>query len=326
MSPIEKESCISFDSYIKPQLMPLSNIVRSRCISFDSYIKPQLRVDYQLFIRVVYLLIPTSNHNSRPLAYGGAPVVYLLIPTSNHNTVIRLQRLQTLYIFWFLHQTTTGWLHWKLVHSCISFDSYIKPQLGSEWLGLASCCISFDSYIKPQLIMLKLKVLMRCISFDSYIKPQHLLWLILILRCCISFDSYIKPQPYLLPALLSNVVYLLIPTSNHNNTQGVLARLGLYIFWFLHQTTTIGRFRLLPNCCISFDSYIKPQLRNYPRETTAGCISFDSYIKPQPRVCLPTMPSVVYLLIPTSNHNSLLSRSRHRIVVYLLIPTSNHNI
>ena len=40
---------------------------------------------------------------------------------------------------------------------------------------------------------------------------------------------------------------------------------------------------MLPNeCCISFDSYIKPQpIRPY---SVYGlrCISFDSYIKPQP--------------------------------------------
>ena len=35
----------------------------NRCISFDSYIKPQrVGIDRNLF-KVVYLLIPTSNHN-----------------------------------------------------------------------------------------------------------------------------------------------------------------------------------------------------------------------------------------------------------------------
>ena len=33
------------------------------CISFDSYIKPQLINAFQLRLLVVYLLIPTSNHN-----------------------------------------------------------------------------------------------------------------------------------------------------------------------------------------------------------------------------------------------------------------------
>ena len=34
-----------------------------------------------------------------------------------------------------------------------------------------------------------------------------------------------------------------------------------------------------------------------------GCISFDSYIKPQPSTGLQLVGFVVYLLIPTSNHN-----------------------
>ena len=33
------------------------------CISFDSYIKPQLDKDKIIVSVVVYLLIPTSNHN-----------------------------------------------------------------------------------------------------------------------------------------------------------------------------------------------------------------------------------------------------------------------
>ena len=55
------------------------------------------------------------------------------------------------------------------------------------------------------------------------------------------------------------------------------------------------------------------------------CISFDSYIKPQPysRFCICNV--VVYLLIPTSNHNLLLCVIKTNMVVYLLIPTSNHN-
>ena len=145
--------------------------------------------------------------------------------------------INELLIFWFLHQTTTlpcpNW--WQV--SCISFDSYIKPQLNS-YLGLMKhCCISFDSYIKPQLLTERTR--------------NHI------------------------------VVYLLIPTSNHNHYLLCCVVLKLYIFWFLHQTTTRRLFCCVPNCCISFDSYIKPQPRCRPWRAR----------------------SVVYLLIPTSNHN-----------------------
>ena len=56
-----------------------------------------------------------------------------------------------------------------------------------------------------------------------------------------------------------------------------------------------------------------------------GCISFDSYIKPQPAIVYTCNGHVVYLLIPTSNHNQWVERTAERHVVYLLIPTSNHN-
>ena len=77
----------------------------------------------------------------------------------------------------------------------------------------------------------------------------------------------------------------------------------LYIFWFLHQTTTLS---------ISFCFSL-------------GCISFDSYIKPQLMLLSSLFELVVYLLIPTSNHNRLLINRYRLLVVYLLIPTSNHN-
>ena len=120
-------------------------------------------------------------------------VVYILIPTSSHNILTLRSDNIKLYIFWFLHQTTT----W------------------SQRVSAAWCCISFDSYIKPQ----------RSI-------------------CCL---------------ILLLVVYLLIPTSNHNTYIYHDGTLSLYIFWFLHQTTTGLTVISLVMCCISFDSYIKPQ-------------------------------------------------------------------
>ena len=187
------------------------------------------------------------------------------------------------------------------------------------------------------------------------------------------------------------VVYLLIPTSNHNSDDCLLVSRVLYIFWFLHQTTTLARdacirIRLyifwflhqtttythdmsFDNSCISFDSYIKPQLYEefkglqglyifwFLHQTTTSacslplgrllyifwflhqtttrfclsnacnsCISFDSYIKPQRVGGLGCYLRVVYLLIPTSNHNPRTIQMKAACVVYLLIPTSNHNV
>ena len=468
------------------------------CISFDSYIKPQLVGHKHEAAYVVYLLIPTSNHNYQADGVMMRVVVYLLIPTSNHNYNLANDLERELYIFWFLHQTTTSADINCGFWGCISFDSYIKPQLSqaagrftqvvylliptsnhnlyclllclsllyifwflhqtttevATWIN-ATGCISFDSYIKPQHELNTTDSHYRCISFDSYIKPQlpdsgyfqgtvvylliptsnhnvsptrlisnslYIFWFLhqttttpvcgTVRICCISFDSYIKPQPLLLFIMGILVVYLLIPTSNHNVRSllyvwGLVVYLliptsnhnllsladcssRLYIFWFLHQTTTSCRLRWAQGCCISFDSYIKPQLlplklqwhkvvylliptsnHNYSlhshssrslyifwflhqtttyitkinkefllyifwflHQTTTCrpsarckicCISFDSYIKPQPFQLQPTPLPVVYLLIPTSNHNSGCFPCSWTPVVYLLIPTSNHN-
>ena len=78
--------------------------------------------------------------------------------------------------------------------------------------------------------------------------------------------------------------------------------------------------------CISFDSYIKPQPGLCCRHSGCCCISFDSYIKPQRCRYAIHGRHVVYLLIPTSNHNSSIQYAVTDTVVYLLIPTSNHNL
>ena len=123
------------------------------------------------------------------------------------------------------------------------------------------------------------------------------------LQRCISFESYIKPQPLARFKYFSHVVYLLNPTSNHNFVLIIHILVKLYIFWILHQTTTVKEhwkyneklyiFWILHQTttnlpthqngygCISFESYIKPQ-RSIPFvPSIVSCISFESYIKPQ---------------------------------------------
>ena len=122
--------------------------------------------------------------------------------------------------------------------------------------------------------------------------------------CCISLYSYIKPQLKKHVHHTHHVVYLYIPTSNHNRQTIAHASLMLYIFIFLHQTTTAGLNTYLGDGCISLYSYIKPQLHYFTHH----------FFK------------VVYLYIPTSNHNVSLVNKFVFVVVYLYIPTSNHNI
>ena len=227
-------------------------------------------------------MIPTSNHNFICLTCRADAVVYLLIPTSNHNIPNWEENVHSLYIFWFLHQTTTLIVtNDTMTMLYIFWFLHQTTTLGVSLLSY-SCCISFDSYIKPQLNPNKPPLEYGCISFDSYIKPQLL-------------QSWVT---------LNLVVYLLIPTSNHNCATCFLPKLLLYIFWFLHQTTTVSStVPSLPKLYIFWFLHQTTTSLQPPffarwlyifwflHQTTTphgyralftSCISFDSYIKPQP--------------------------------------------
>ena len=231
-----------------------------RCISFESYIKPQLYKANYSVNRVVYLLNPTSNHN---VFYYIINIVPLYIFWILHQTTTRpaqSPRRAKLYIFWILHQTTTRGLNdyylkslyifWILHQTtttkmlkCTMNMLYIFWILHQTTTGFCCCsyvcsCISFESYIKPQLIPLSNMVRSRCISFESYIKPQLSEHNMTQADRCISFESYIKPQLVRHIGIVEAVVYLLNPTSNHNSHELCDWVIKLYIFWILHQTTT----------------------------------------------------------------------------------------
>ena len=208
-----------------------------------------------------------------------------------------------MYIVLFLHQTTTSTPSAFFKACCISYYSYIKPQLFLIFIFIQLCCISYYSYIKPQLSFVVVVFPSSCISYYSYIKPQPIFVNQYRGDRCISYYSYIKPQPCnsmmfflwvvyrTIPTSNHNllwhrgasqkVVYRTIPTSNHNFLNVIIKLQTLYIVLFLHQTTTIKKLLKLLLSCISYYSYIKPQL-------------------------LPLQHSskrVVYRTIPTSNHN-----------------------
>ena len=185
--------CLSLDSYIKPQHLGNCKFNFRSCLSLDSYIKPQLKEVKAFKVDVVYLLIPTSNHNC---------------DTCSHACV-------KLFISWFLHQTTT-----------------YRHEDNNR-------------------------------------------------NRCLSLDSYIKPQPNEFGNDKKSVVYLLIPTSNHNTTSTITYQRALFISWFLHQTTTSKHVFFFYRRCLSLDSYIKPQLKVLSTILAQCCLSLDSYIKPQ---------------------------------------------
>ena len=144
-------------------------------------------------------------------------VVYLLNPTSNHNCIPSLVGICTLYIFWILHQTTTRIVHnhtlgmlyiFWILHQTTTCRVADPPKL---------CCISFESYIKPQLPRF----------------PEEPPTVVYLLNPTSNHNNQHNLDHLLL------VVYLLNPTSNHNRNTLHQYNLQLYIFWILHQTTTL---------------------------------------------------------------------------------------
>ena len=187
------------------------------------------------------------------------PVVYFLNSTSNHNVLYAITALAALYIFWILHQTTTYLLRCMRPLSCISFESYIKPQLGLEKDRQRTVVYLLNptsNHNQSALFAAQRSVVYlltstsnhNALPYSSYLCMLYIFWLLhqtttlsdmrLSLSRCISFDSYIKPQPAPSGNTSLSVVYLLTPTSNHNILAFLQKNFTLYIFWLLHQTTT----------------------------------------------------------------------------------------
>ena len=77
--------------------------------------------------------------------------------------------------------------------------------------------------------------------------------------------------------------------------------------------------------CLSSCSYIKPQHARCFSALSSSCLSSCSYIKPQLQIYTEDTDTVVYHLVPTSNHNIQKIQKILQKVVYHLVPTSNHN-
>ena len=60
-----------------------------------------------------------------------------------------------------------------------------------------------------------------CISYHFYIKPQQTFFRESYQYSCISYHFYIKPQLIRVAHKKCVVVYLIISTSNHNNTSPI---------------------------------------------------------------------------------------------------------
>ena len=99
-------------------------------------------------------------------------------------------------------------------------------------------------------------------------------------------------------------VYVLFPTSNHNVDQNPTYQLLMYMSYFLLQTTTCWQY--VKNSCLMYMSYFLLQTTTVSGgvKPAAGCICLISYFKPQLAPHASLLRRDVYVLFPTSNHNS----------------------
>ena len=221
--------------------MRVPTLVMRCCISYYSYIKPQHKITSYGTWWVVYRTIPTSNHNTFSTYFVAVIVVYRTIPTSNHNQSKIYAHTIELYIVLFLHQTTTVGVIRDILASCISYYSYIKPQL---------VITRQDSGT----------VVYRTIPTSNHNCRQSrplclLLYIVLFLH-----------QTTTLLRFCNNRFQLYIVLFLHQTTTSKLMHLVmmlLYIVLFLHQTTTSNTQDSLSLCCISYYSYIKPQRSSF---------------------------------------------------------------
>ena len=187
----------------------------------------------------------------------------------------------SLYIVLFLHQTTTNKGCDKNFLRCISYYSYIKPQPLD--FGFLFLCVVYRTIPTSNHNLIASLIISSALYIVLFLHQTTTGFpAVVIITCCISYYSYIKPQPDSISDNIQCVVYRTIPTSNHNllwhrgASQKVVYRTiptsnhnhdgyvdlcyPLYIVLFLHQTTTMMDMSICATRCISYYSYIKPQL------------------------------------------------------------------
>ena len=164
-------------------------------------------------------------------------VVCLVLPTSNHNRPPFSLLMMLLYVLSFLHQTTTLCHPLFLKLCCMSCPSYIKPQRARHPRESAyvvclvlptsnhnSCAFPFHGTMVVCLVLP---------TSNHNIEARVIAWLALyvlsflhqtttypittpLFTGCMSCPSYIKPQLSFHSTICLHVVCLVLPTSNHN--------------------------------------------------------------------------------------------------------------
>ena len=232
--------------------------------------------------RVVYHLVPTSNHNHISNHTRYVYVVYHLVPTSNHNRLMVLRPIVVLFIILFLHQTTT--FYHQRQYNALLFIILFLHQTTTTSVSRSLSKLLFIILFLHQTTTLLWKLF-------SMIP----LFIILFLH---QTTTRFTPQPH--TAMLFIILFL------HQTTTLDLLEYGcgsLFIILFLHQTTTAFLPSPSSSCCLSSCSYIKPQ----QGQRAANFINVVYHLVPTSNhnycTTKPHTAKVVYHLVPTSNHN-----------------------
>ena len=190
--------------------------------------------------------------------------------------------LRKLYIVLFLHQTTTLPHRWICDFRCISYYSYIKPQPSlSLWTAprVVYRTIPTSNHNCVTNLLTYLLVVYRTIptsNHNCFYYHNNRMW---VVYRTIPTSNHNPTFFFSISGPLYIVLFLHQTTTNckcgatqkelyivlflHQTTTAhvVEHQLGvLYIVLFLHQTTTWTTFGTSPSSCISYYSYIKPQL------------------------------------------------------------------
>ena len=230
--------CISSVSYIKPQHIGGHSNSLNSCISSVSYIKPQRCVCQRYACWVVYRPFPTSNHNSRGME--AISLELYIVRFLHQTTTIHLDErfIRVLYIVRFLHQTTTMMIVYLLSTMLYIVRFLHQTTTMAEPRRLLQSCISSVSYIKPQHTYWQAEdfsVVYRPFPTSNHNPRVVYSWKSAVVYRPFPTSNHNCLNPLRLPNKLYIVRFLHQTTTIHFL---LLMILQLYIVRFLHQTTT----------------------------------------------------------------------------------------
>ena len=277
-----------------------------RCLSSCSYIKPQrgVVVEKNLLALFIILFLHQTTTPSGPWSIRCKLFIILFLHQTTTKVSLSLYN-SSLFIILFLHQTTT--IHGRVCAplGCLSSCSYIKPQHSIN-VFLSSVVVYHlvpTSNHNPSISYTGWhSVVYHLVPTSNHNLPPCFHFSLLVVYHLVPTSNHNSLGGI---AQFAQVVYHLVPTSNHNEEEEDTEDTELFIILFLHQTTT----------CVDDDGCISPLfIILFLHQTTTK------------RTGQQRIPSVVYHLVPTSNHNLRWICRLKAKVVYHLVPTSNHNL